>query len=554
MENIGYKKPQRKPPANLHYLFPYLLPRSPQYKNTNLNQFLSDNISDVIWLYNIEQGKFTYISPSVKQLRGYSVGEALDQNLRESIHEDDFTFVVRNLNSRIHQFEAGNNLLKTLTNEIRQTCKNNEYVWVEVSTTLIKDKNGKVSDVIGVTRDISQRKKEQTLVKDTQSFFETAFNLTATGMALINEKGSIINVNGGFCKMIGFPKNYVLQKSFYDFVVPGDESCVKEIFDAASKEKIIEKQSEIRLQNIHGQILWGLLNITGVKSFHEKTLYWVIQLQETTGKKKAEDIIRQLNTDLQLKNREMEQLIYVTSHDLRSPLVNIRGFNKELENSFTELKAMFSFLVHEENAKKKFELIEKDIIESFEYITLSISKMDKLLGGLLKYSRLGKQMSQPTLLPMTDLIANVIKTHEYVIKKHKLDIELLELPDCYAIEEMINQAFSNLLENAIKYLDPSRRGHLKISGWEENNFAVYCLEDNGIGIQEQHKEKVFELFYRLQPHKSKGEGLGLSTVKKIMDLNFGKIKLESTFGVGSKFFIYLPIADANQDIFDSPIK
>ena len=551
---MGCKKTQGKPPANLHYLFPYLLQRSPQYKNSSLNQFLSDNISDVIWLYSLKQGKFTYISPSVKQLRGYSVQEALDQNLQESLHEDDFTFVVSNLNARIHQFEAGNNLLKTLTNEIRQTCKNNEYVWVEVCTTLIKDIDGKVSDVIGVTRDISQRKKEQTLVKDTQSFFETVFNLTATGIALINEKGSIINVNGGFCKMIGFPKNYVLQKSFYDFVVPGDESCVKEIFDAASKEKIIEKQSEIRLQNIHGQILWGLLNITGVKSFHEKTLYWVIQLQETTGKKKAEDIIKQLNTDLQLKNREMEQLIYVTSHDLRSPLVNIRGFNKELENSFNELKAVFSSLAHEENTKKNFELIEKDIFESFEYIVLSISKMDKLLGGLLKYSRLGKQMSQPTLLSMTDLAANVIKTYEYVIKKHKLDIELLELPDCYASEEMINQAFSNLLENAIKYLDPSRKGYIKISGWEENQFAVYCMEDNGIGIQEQHKEKVFELFYRLQPHKSKGEGLGLSTVKKILDLNFGKIKLESTFGAGSKFLIYLPIAEIHQDIYDSPIK
>jgi PAS domain S-box-containing protein len=520
----------------------------PKIKLTNKNQnqpdilydHLLNTIPDVIWEFDFVTQSFRYISPSIFKLRGYTLEEAMKERIEDTLHEDDFQFIMSNLDSRIKHFESGDGQMRITTNELRQTHKNGSYVWVEITTKLLTNRHGKVTGILGVSRDISQRKQEQELLKDTQNFFETVFDFTGTGIALIQENGSIINVNSGFCKMIGYPKYYVLQKSFFDFLVDGDDSCVQDVFDAARSEKSLEKQAEIRLINLHGQIIWGLLNVSGVKPENSSTMLWVIQIQETTGRKRSEEIIKMLNLDLQQKNREMEHLIYITSHDLRSPLVNIRGFNKELQNSFNEIKETLNLKDPEILNLERIKEIETEIRESFDYIGISIEKMDRLLGGLLKYSRLGKRTSPPALLSMNNLIADVIKTHEYTIKNNPVIIETNDLPDSYASEEMLNQAFSNLVENAIKYLDKSRMGHIKISGWLDDKYSVYCMEDNGIGIREQHQKKIFELFYRLNSQDEEGEGLGLSTVKKIIELNGGKIKLESKYGEGSKFIIYLP--------------
>jgi PAS domain S-box-containing protein len=521
------------------HLYPYL---ETSFRKEKTFDFIHQNIEDVIWIYSISKNRFTYISPSVLQLRGFTVDEAKNQSLQQTLHEEDYEYIVQHMGPRIMHFEAGNMQLKTLVNEIRQPRKNGSFTLVEIATTLITNSKGKVTDILGVTRDISHRAEDKPLLKLTQGLFETAFDFTRTGIALIDEFGHIINANKGFCMMVGYPKHYVLQKSFYDFVVKGDEPCLEEVFNAARKEKSFEKQSEIRLLNLHNEIIWGLLNVTGVKkSDQDEKLTWVIQIQDTTDRKRNEEIIKSLYSDLQLKNLEMEQLIYLTSHDLRSPLVNIRGFSKELINSFNDLNEIVPDLLPDDKESiTKWENIKKDIEESFNFIGISVKKMDMLLGGLLRYSRLGKQMTTPANISMNELVADVIKAQEYVIKNNNLRIEISDLPPCFASEEMINQAFSNLLENAIKYQDNNRIGIIKIWGNQQDNISTYCVEDNGIGIPHEHHEKIFELFARLHPQKANGEGLGLSIVKKILELNGGKISLESQWGIGSKFFIHLP--------------
>jgi len=100
-----------------------------------------------------------------------------------------------------------------------------------------------------------------------------------------------------------------------------------------------------------------------------------------------------------------------------------------------------------------------------------------------------------------------------------------------------------LIVNAIKFLDENREGHISISGKRENGYSIYCVEDNGIGIEEKYREKIFELFYRLEPNKSDGEGLGLSIVRQVLGRLDGKIWVESTIGKGSKFYVVLPFSE-----------
>ncbi|MGB9597090.1 MAG: sensor histidine kinase, partial [Candidatus Poribacteria bacterium] len=185
-------------------------------------------------------------------------------------------------------------------------------------------------------------------------------------------------------------------------------------------------------------------------------------------------------------------------------------------------------------------IINDDIPEIIEYILLSVSKIDSLLSGLLRISRLGRTSLNVEKIDMNRLIENVIGTFEFQIKQSKVNLTIDPLPNCIGDESQINQVFSNLVSNAVKYCDPNKDAKIHISGYEDDDKAIYFVEDNGIGISPEHQEKIFDMFYRLDPNSTQGDGLGLNIVRKILDRHGGKVWVESEYGKGSKFFVLLP--------------
>ena len=121
-----------------------------------------------------------------------------------------------------------------------------------------------------------------------------------------------------------------------------------------------------------------------------------------------------------------------------------------------------------------------------------------------------------------------------------VSINVEPLPDCIGDEQQINQVFSNLLANAINYLDGARSGIITVTGWlTEGNF-VYCVKDNGIGIEKHNLADIFKMYYLIDPEKSQGEGLGLAIVRRIVNRHNGKVWAESLPGEGSRFYVALP--------------
>jgi signal transduction histidine kinase len=255
---------------------------------------------------------------------------------------------------------------------------------------------------------------------------------------------------------------------------------------------------------------------------------------------------QRLMSELADKNKELEQVVYVTSHDLRSPLVNIQGFSKELNYSIDELSSLLKSEGIPADVKEKFAFIlGEDMPDSLKYILSSTAKMDSLLSGLLKLSRVGRTATTMGDIDMNELISEINNAFEFHFKDAGVDFTMENLPSCFGNDVELNQMFSNLVSNALKYLDPKRPGKISITGRQENNNVIYCIEDNGLGIEKEYQEKIFKIFHRLNPDDTQGEGLGLTIVNKIVSRHNGKIWVESEPGKGSRFFISLFAAKAN---------
>jgi signal transduction histidine kinase len=143
-------------------------------------------------------------------------------------------------------------------------------------------------------------------------------------------------------------------------------------------------------------------------------------------------------------------------------------------------------------------------------------------------------------LDISRMMAEIMQTFEFATKHSAIDVSIEPLPPCSGDETQINQLFSNLIDNSLKYLDPNRPGRISVSGSREGKYSVYRVEDNGTGISPEYKDKIFELFYRLDPRKGDGEGLGLTIVRKILERHDGNIRVESQPGKGSSFYVSLP--------------
>ena len=159
----------------------------------------------------------------------------------------------------------------------------------------------------------------------------------------------------------------------------------------------------------------------------------------------------------------------------------------------------------------------------------------------MQVSRAGTAGINIEPLDMNKLVANICQVMKFQIDSTKTEIAIDHLPKCLGDKTMIDQVFSKIIANALKYLDHERKGRIHISGRIEDNMSIYCIEDNGIGIAHAHQPKIFELFHRLNPNDALGgEGIGLTIVSRILRRNEGRIWLESEPGKGSKFFVSLP--------------
>nr|WP_205751229.1 CHASE3 domain-containing protein [Bradyrhizobium cajani] len=266
-----------------------------------------------------------------------------------------------------------------------------------------------------------------------------------------------------------------------------------------------------------------------------------------------ETVVDERTADLREANNEIQRFAYIVSHDLRSPLVNIMGFTSELEELGGDIFRRIGGLTHvpadrpplasgEIALEGPDKQLSADFSEALGFIKSSIAKMDRLISAILNLTREGRREFQPEKIDTQELIEAIASTLAHQAAEAQAEIHVAALPNIISDRLALEQIFSNLIDNAIKYLKAGVPGEIRIRGRTKLGYAIFEVSDNGRGIDPKDHQRIFDLFRRAGTQDKPGQGIGLAHVRALVRRLGGTMSVSSELNAGSTFTITLPIA------------
>jgi len=267
-----------------------------------------------------------------------------------------------------------------------------------------------------------------------------------------------------------------------------------------------------------------------------------------------EATVDERTADLREANDEIQRFAYIVSHDLRSPLVNIMGFTSELEELRADIFKRIASLGRasvsaspapltdgEPGLEGQDRQLSQDFSEALGFIKSSIAKMDRLITAILNLTREGRREFEPARIDTRELIEGIVATVAHQAAEANAQIRLAPLPQITSDRLALEQIFSNLIDNALKYLKPGVPGDISIRGRTKLGFAIFEITDNGRGVDPKDHQRIFELFRRAGAQDKPGQGIGLAHVRALVRRLGGTMSVSSELNSGSTFTITLPI-------------
>jgi len=367
-----------------------------------------------------------------------------------------------------------------------------------------------IAEVVG---SVSVNKRSERELRESEDKFRCIVNASPMGIHLyqLEEDGRLIFIgsNPAADKLLRTDNNAFIGLTIEEAFPPLLDSEVPERYRRAAREGESWHTEQI---NYNDKKLSGAFEVFAFQVSPGKI---AVLFNEITERKQAQWALEQ-------KNQEMEQFVYIVSHDLKSPLVTVKSFAGMLRQDL-------------QNGD------QQQINEDLNYINQAADKMQQLLDALLQYSRIGRVDSPAQTLSADKLVQDCLATLKGILQQHQVQVSTGDLSHQLHGDPLhFGQIWQNLLENAVKYRGDQALPQIEIGATQQGHDVVFYVRDNGMGIAYEHKERIFTLFSQLKPG-SEGSGLGLALVKKIVSIYQGCIWVESAGeGHGSCFMFTLP--------------
>lgn len=454
--------------------------------------------------------------------------------------------------------------------EFRVVWPDGQTRFIEAHAIVLRDDAGRAQRMIGVNWDITDRQQMDAQLKGSiKELADVKFALDQSSIvAITNAKGCITEVNDRFCEIAGYSRSELIGKT-HRLINSGHHSSefFQEMWQAITSGKVW--QGEIKNRAKEGSFYWVDTTIVPILGPLGKPVQFVAIRNDITDRKKAKDALRQLNEDLETQvqvrtkevelrakelersNAELQQFAYVASHDLQEPLRTI--------SSFTELLA-----------QEYDDRLDGEAEEYVEFIVDGALRMQQLIKDLLAFSRVDSRGKAFAPTDCEKVIERVIGNLQFAIAESQATITHDSLPEVFADESQIQQLFQNLISNALKFRgekppqvhisavpqmngtdgqaeQTEKKTHTPTS--ENQALWSFCVSDNGIGIEPDYREKIFEIFQRLHSRRIyAGTGIGLAICRKIVQRHSGHIWVEESPEKGAAFCFTL----SRQPEIDSP--
>ncbi len=346
----------------------------------------------------------------------------------------------------------------------------------------------------------------------------------------------ILDVNPSFERLFGREAADVLGERLTQ-VFPGGEYALFDWLATYSEKALADQSTDFSRQIGKGDRWYQIL------AYSPEEGCVAVLIDDVTASIRRQQQLEYYADEVAATNSELKAFVNTIAHDFRSPMVNLKGFSGELGLTLAELSRIVhesESLLPEEVRAKMDELLDKEVPDAQQFINSAVDRLNRMVDALLNLSRMGRRDLSYKQVDLKKLVSTVLHSYQHQIGTKDIRVEVGELPKLRTDPLTTEQIIGNLVDNAIKYLDPGRPGTIAVSCSENDHEYVVRIKDNGRGIAAVDHEKIFEPFRRSGKHDQPGEGLGLAYVRTLVRQLGGRVWCESELGAGTTMSFTIP--------------